>query len=105
MSKIFILFISVVIFLVFNPGLFFAKESMSEKYPGPWKSAFNIDITKALSKNKIRGCGEYKYRKSAKFSNEYLVRCSSDSKKWSSYLVWPLINEVQGPFKPDPSLA
>ena len=80
--------------------------SLSERYPGPWRDDFNTGISRALAKNKIRGCGEYKYRPSSNDHNEYLVRCTRDGVNWSSYIVWVGIDndKVMGPHKPDPSL-
>ena len=64
--------ILLVVFFVCGSGVSFAKESLSDKYPGPWKEDFNVGISKALAKNNIRGCGQYKYRKNSKFKGEYL---------------------------------
>jgi len=79
--------------------------SMAERYPGPWRTDFNLDITKALAQNNVRGCGEYKYRPSAVNRGEYLVNCTSDGRYWSSYLVWVPLNKVMGPYTPDPTLG
>lgn len=82
----------------------FADLPLSERYPGPWKEDFNVDITKALVAKGIKECGEYKYRPSALDRDEYLVHCTRDGKRWSAYLVWPKIKEIMGPYAPDPSV-
>jgi len=78
--------------------------SLSERYPGPWREEFNPSITKALAAKRVGGCGQYKYRKSTKDGEEYLVYCTADGRNWSAYLVWPAIEEVTGPHLPDPTL-
>ena len=52
-----------------------------------WHTDFNMDVTKVLVSNKIRGCGEYKYRVNLSKRNEYLVHCTRDGKNWVPYLV------------------
>ncbi|MFC1896572.1 hypothetical protein ACFL0Q_07950 [Thermodesulfobacteriota bacterium] len=85
-------------------GSAIADLSISERYPGPWRHDFNSGISRALAKNNIRGCGEYKYRPSSTDDSEYLVRCTRDGINWSSYIVWVGIDEVMGPYAPDSSL-
>ncbi|MCD4811339.1 hypothetical protein K8R14_01890 [bacterium] len=104
MNRKIVLFLLFGIFLMCCIGFAFADMSLSERYPGSWRDEFNTGISKALAKNKIRGCGEYKYRPSSKNHNEYLVRCTRDGVNWSSYIVWVGINKVMGPYKSDPSL-
>ena len=72
---------------------------ISQRYPGPWRSDFNKDITHALAKNNILGCGEYKHRESSVNSGEFLVLCSNDGLTLNGYLVWPRIGSVTGPIK------
>lgn len=99
----FILMVIVVAMFTFNiPSA--RSEGLAEMYPGPWQDDFNMSITKALSKNRITGCGEYKYRAHKSSSNEYLVYCTRDGNHWTAYLVWDLIGKVMGPYKTDPSI-
>jgi hypothetical protein len=86
-------------FTISLPAYSFAVE-MSE-FPGPWNTESNLGISKTLIANKIRGCGEYKFKVNRRFHNEYLVYCSADGKNWVAYLVWPLPKMVEGPFRPD----
>lgn len=74
------------------------NSTIEDRYPGPWKTEFNMAITKTLSKNGARGCGIIKYRESAKDKNEFLAVCSTDNKNWDAYMVWPNINEMMGPY-------
>jgi len=79
-------------------------SDIGKRYPGPWRDNMHVGISKTLVRNKIRGCGEYKYRASARDSGEYLVHCTADGKVWMAYLTWVPIQKVQGPFTPDCSL-
>ncbi len=79
--------------------------SLQEFYPPPWHSEFNLGITRALIKNKVRGCGEYHYRSRYDWDQEYLVYCSRDGKSWTAYLVWPLIGAVGRPTRRDGSIT
>ena len=59
-------------------------ETVADRYPGPWESEFNFEITKALTKAKVGSCGTFKYRASSMNKGEYLVYCTSDLKKLES---------------------
>ena len=63
-------------------------KNMHEEYPGNWVDNFNLPITKVLSKNSIRGCGEFYYRPYYRGSEEYLVACTRDGINWTNYVVW-----------------
>ena len=80
-------------------------ETMAQRYPGGWHTDFHVEISRALAKNNIRGCGEFKYKPSTDNVNkdigEFLVRCTADGKTWVSYLVWAGIDNVMGPYAPD----
>lgn len=64
-------------------------------YVGEWNDMPRLDISKVLVKNKVSGCGEYRYKESSKNSNEYLLQCSRDGKNWRTMVVWVGINKVQ----------
>ncbi len=74
---------------------------LSQRYPGPWHVTFDKEITMALGKNNIGGCGDYKYRESSRDKGEYIVLCSRDGSNWTGYLVWPHIGSVIGPLARD----
>lgn len=78
------------------------ERKFSERYTKEWSSSFNVGITRALAKNNIKGCGDYKYKRSIQNEGEYLVHCSVDGFNWTAYLVWVPIEKVMGPYKPDP---
>lgn len=92
--------------------LFFSNEKVSqpkkqdtvEEYDERWRSDAPRKIVQTLTSNNVRGCGEFHYRPSAKNSGEYLVYCTSDGRTWSAYLVWPDVDRISGPAKPDPSI-
>jgi hypothetical protein len=73
---------------------------MSVQYPGPWREEFNRDIAVTLAKNKIAGCGQFKFRSAAQSANEYLVYCTRDGANWIGYLVYKASGTVNGPFTP-----
>jgi len=77
---------------------------LADRYPAPWRTDFDLGISRAFVANNIRDCGEYRFRSSSVNSGEYLVRCTRDGANWSSYLVWVNLERVQGPFRPDSSL-
>ena len=79
-------------------------ETVAERYPGPWEYEFNFGITKALTKAEAGSCGHFKYRASSMNKGEYLVYCTSDSKNWTAYMVWPNIEKVLGPYQIDESV-
>jgi len=77
------------------------SEEISSKFELNWNTDFNIGISQALVANKIRDCGEFKYKKSKEHNGEYLVYCTRDGANWSAYLVWAPIKKVMGPYKAD----
>ena len=58
-----------------------------------WSSAYDAPIIRALFKNDVRGCGEYRF-KASDFQGEYIVQCTRDGHHWRTYKVWPGIQEV-----------
>ncbi|WP_157404850.1 hypothetical protein [Pseudomonas putida] len=79
-------------------------ESLSEMYPGPWRSGPSQSITKALAEQGVEGCKKYRYRVAAKSESEFLVYCYRGGDAKSAYMVWPNIHKVLGPYQPDSSL-
>ncbi|WP_092000074.1 hypothetical protein [Polaromonas sp. OV174] len=70
---------------------------MAQRYPGPWMSDFNLQITQALVKHGATGCGEFKYRESSMNRGEFLVHCTRDGVNSTAYLVWAGTGSVTGP--------
>lgn len=95
---------SLLLLLGLFTGQVMAKESVADRYPGPWEDEYHQAITTTLTVNRIAGCGQYKYREDVRQSQEYLVYCTRDGKRWLAYLVWPRLEKVLGPYTPDPSL-
>jgi len=81
-----------------------SASDMQTSYENDWRNDYNKALIVTLTKNNVRGCGDYKYKQHIKGSSEYVVYCSRDGKKWLMYQVWPKINSVLGPYHPDPSL-
>lgn len=59
-----------------------AAETLSDMYPGSWKTDINMDIVVTLGKNNIRGCGEFYYRVNKNEPSGYLVKCTSDGENY-----------------------
>lgn len=82
------------------------KETMVERYPGPWQSSENARLRKVLEANKATGCETLYWRT---YHNEpttdYLVYCSPDGKTWTAWLVWTSIKQVVGPTDVFPDIA
>jgi len=82
-----------------SSGCIDAKE---DKFEEKWSDSSNIQISRTLVKNNIRGCGEFKYKKNLNYNNEYLVRCTRDGKNWRAYTIYGLSEEILGPFLTNP---
>ena len=81
-----------------------SELSLNDRYPSPWRSDTDINISRAIVTNNIGSCGQYKYRESKFDKGEYLVHCTSDGINWIAYFVWAKIGRVTGPHLVDPSL-
>lgn len=81
------------------------RQEITEEYPGGWRSDAPGNIIQTLIANNARGCGEFHYKPSAWNSGEYLVYCTADGKNWAAYLVWPNVDRISGPARPDPSIS
>lgn len=79
-------------------------STLDQRYPGAWSDAPNVGIARALGKNSVNGCGEYYYRAAAGSTSEFLVYCTRNGTTWTSYLVWPLIEKIMGPYPADKTL-
>jgi hypothetical protein len=84
--------------IIITIATFISCSDNSPGFTGPWIGDSNIGIARALIKNGVKGCGEYNYRKSLKFTEEYQVRCVGMNNKVTYYLVHPNVNGVAGPF-------
>ena len=76
----FVLLIVICGLMVF--GLLQMNQKESEKgpeYQVAWSDSPNLDISRALSENGIRNCGEYKHKAHRDYSREFLVFCSEDA--------------------------
>jgi hypothetical protein len=84
------------------------KSSLSSgsaiDYLGEWRSDTPINIVRTLVANNVRGCGEFQHKPSTQNSGEYLVYCTQDGRSWNAYLVWPNVNRISGPARPDPRI-
>lgn len=81
------------------------RQEVAEDYVGGWRSNAPSSIVRTLISNNVRGCGEFHHKPSARNSGEYLVYCTQDGRNWAAYLVWPNINRISGPARPDPSIS
>jgi hypothetical protein len=78
---------------------------LADDYPGAWQSDAPGNIIRALAVNDVRGCGEFHHKASVRNSGEYLVYCTRDGRTWTSYLVWPNVDRISGPARPDPKIS
>ena len=70
----------------------------AEIYPGKWKTDPQIKIQRTLVKNGVTGCGYMAYKPRYNFDNEFLVYCSMDYKTWTAYIVWDVLEKLEGPY-------
>lgn len=71
-------------------------KTEAEMYPGKWQESVAPDLSIALARNKISGCGQFEHRR-ARGGDEYLVACTRDGERWTGYIVFPRIEKVVGP--------
>lgn len=79
--------------------------TVAERYPGPWRSDYRVDIQRVLS---AAGAGKcFFYYREATVKGEFLAYCPPDETRgnWRAYLVWPLIGKAIGPHAPDPTIT
>jgi len=74
-----------------------SNKTSTPEYSEFWRTDSSIDISRALVKNNIRGCGQYKYRPSSKVTGKFEVRCTSDGNNWTTYAVYVGSEKVIGP--------
>lgn len=80
------------------------RGEIAEDYRGEWRSNSPNNIIRVLSANNVRGCGEFHHKPSTRNSGEYLVYCTPDGRNWTAYIVWPNVNRISGPARPDPNI-
>lgn len=90
-----------VVFFVLQTMLTEQKNSEKEvngSYAPSWISGIDspdfVEISKALVKNNISGCGSYYIKKSTKWDNEYLVACTSDGETYNYHIVFTASGSV-----------
>jgi RNA polymerase subunit RPABC4/transcription elongation factor Spt4 len=74
-----------------------STKTSEPEYSGVWLNDFSVGISRALVKNNIRGCGQYKYMPSSKATGKFKVKCTSDGTNWKEYLVYVGSGKVIGP--------
>ena len=69
----------------------FLKETTNVKIGTDWYSDwsydFQVELTKLLASQRVRGCGQYRYRIGITNKDLYIVACSSDGTTWTTYRV------------------
>lgn len=83
-----------------NGGTF----DLAADYSGTWQSNAPANIIRTLAVNNVQGCGEFHHKPNIRNSGEYLVYCTPDGRTWTSYLVWPNVERVSGPARPDANI-
>lgn len=59
-----------------------------ERY-GALTGAFNAEITRALVKSDVRGCGQYRWQPVLNRRGEFRVYCTADGERYTGYRVLP----------------
>ena len=70
--------------------------SLSEQFPGPWLEVTQ-EVRDILTLNKVSACTQAAGRESLRNPGEYLLYCTSDEKRWTSWRVQPAAGTVRGP--------
>jgi hypothetical protein len=74
-----------------------SKLSPSEQFPGPWLE-LTQEIRDVLTLNNVSACSQAMGRQSSQDPGEYLLYCTRDEKRWTSWHVQPATRTVRGPF-------
>jgi hypothetical protein len=88
-----------VIFIILVWSLVTHNKETPMEYEPSWSSSDmdkDYKIARALTRNSVRGCGEYRFKREVKLGR-YWVQCSMDERNWENYIVWPSIEKVDGP--------
>ena len=75
-----------------------SKLSASEEYPGPWQE-ITQDVRDFLALHRVYACNQAVGRQSSRNSGEYLLYCTQDEKRWTSWHVMPEAHKLPGPNK------
>jgi hypothetical protein len=70
--------------------------SLSEQFPSPWLEVTQ-EVRDILTLNKVSACSQAAGRESSRNPGEYLLYCTSDEKRWTSWRVQPAARSVRGP--------
>jgi hypothetical protein len=73
-----------------------ARPMPSERFPGPWLEVTQ-EIRDVLTLNKVAACSQAAGRESSRDPGVYLLYCTSDEKRWTSWRVQPAARSVRGP--------
>jgi len=68
----------------------------SEQFPGPWLE-ITQEIRDVLVLNRVSACSQAVARQSSRSSGEYLLYCTTDEKRWTSWHVQSATHKVCGP--------
>ena len=82
-----------------NPATTKTEKSniMERIYPGPWNNDIHPGLITTLARNKVRGCGDFQWRKSTVVPEEYLIYCTRDGTQWVAWWVRLDKGTVSGP--------
>jgi len=73
-----------------------SKPSPAEIYPGPWLE-IPQEVREVLTLRKISACNQAVGRQSSRSPREYLLYCTRDESRWTSWVVQPSAHKVDGP--------
>jgi len=71
------------------------REFRSGWFEDDWETEFRNDLVEPIIARGV-DCNQFRYRRSTKWRDSYLVECSSDGENWEeSFLVWPRDGRVR----------
>jgi len=85
-AKIFLGYLVVCIIVGLLVSLFSNPKSNTSTLDLSWSEDFNMQLSQAIVRQGISGCGQYEWAKSS--NNKYVVRCTNDGHKWIKHTVF-----------------
>ena len=70
----------------------------AKQYPGPWLEVTQ-EVRDLLAVHKVSSCSQAAVRRSAVNPDEYLLYCTQDERRWTSWRVRLAGQKVRGPGK------
>ena len=75
-----------------------SELALSDEYAGPWRE-ITQDVRDFLTLHRVHACNEAVGRQSSRNSDEHLLYCTRDGKRWTSWRLHLAKNKLRGPDK------